>query len=83
MIEELSLSFGPLQSSLHAPLGVKDLARGHRGATLGEHVLTDYSKTLLSILAESPPSKFLLFVLKDKSVYVTMKVLNLADCRYS
>lgn len=79
-----------LQSSLHTPLGVKELARGHRPATLGEHVLTDYSQrlqqveTLLCILAESPPSsKFLSFVLEDKSVTVKLKVFNLSDCRYS
>lgn len=80
----------PLQSSLYTPLGVKELAQGHRPATLGEHVLTDYSErlqqveTLLCILAECPPSsKFLSFVQEDKSVTVKLKVFNLAECRYS
>lgn len=77
-----------LQSSLSTPLGVEELARGHRPAPLGELVLTDRSQrlqqvqTLLCILAEHPPpSKFLSFVLQDKNVTVKLKVFNLTGCR--
>lgn len=72
----------PLQSSLH-----KELARGHRPATLGDYEFTDCSQklqfeTLLCILAEHPPpANFLSFVLEDKSATVKLEVFYLADCR--